>query len=83
MVDLECEVAIIVPAVFTGGIIIEDPSGLGIWNKTEDLLGNSTDAIRGNDVSGERVALESAGAVGLGCGRIIQLDETPVRVLEG
>ncbi len=80
MVDLECEVAIIVPAVFTGEIIIEDPRDLGIWNESEDLPGDSTDATCRNDVSGEWVAGESTGSVRSGCGRIIELDETPVGI---
>ena len=80
MVDLECEVAIIVPAVFTGEIIIEDPRALGIWNESEDLLGDSTDTTCRNDVSGEWVACESTGSIRSGCGRIVELDETPVRI---
>ena len=80
MVDLECEVAIIVPAVFTGGIVVEDPSDLGIWNETEDLPGDCADATCRNDVSGEWVAGESTGSVRSGCGRIVQLDEAPVRI---
>lgn len=80
MVDLECEVAIVVPGVFTGGIIIEDPRGSGERNKTEDILGNPADATCRNDVSGKGVACEATGSVGPGRGRIVELDEAPVRV---
>src|SRR5262245_38862293 len=82
VIDLDRVVVVVVPAVLARWVVVEDPGNLGIWNISENVLRDSTDAICRNDVSGERVTQESARSVGPGRGGIVQLDEAPVRILQ-
>ena len=63
MIDLEGKVAIVVPGLFRGGIVVEDPRGFGIWNISQDVLGNLTDTSIRNDVARKRISDESARSV--------------------
>src|SRR5437667_602406 len=73
---------IIVPAVVDGQEVIDNSRTFGIRDEAEHFFCHAADPALRNDVAKKGIARESALTVGPGRGRIVDLDQTSIRVLQ-
>ena len=74
MIKLHGVVAVVVPAVTTCRIVVDDSRSRWIGNKGQYILGYLADAIGWDDIARKWISGESPVTVGSSAARIVDLD---------